>query len=197
MIKQYWIKWLFTGLCLLSTATLAQDRSTRISNPQAIATTFSFQGRLADGANPANGTYDMQFKLFDTPDVGGGVQQGVTIINGNVPVSNGSFNVPLDFGAAVFDGSVRYLEIGVRIAGNPNPYTVLSPRQPIYTTPYAIRSTNANTADGLSVACVNCVTSTQIASVNGSAVTGTIPVASVPDLGGKLHKERDESAGKR
>jgi hypothetical protein len=47
---------------------------------------------------------------------------------------------------------------------------------------------NATMADGLSVACINCVTSSQIQSVNGGAVTGTIPVASLPDLGASYIK---------
>src|SRR5262249_13036644 len=59
-------------------------------------------------------------------------------------------------------------------------FTTLGPRQLITSTPYALRSLNATAADGLSVACVNCVTSSQIGSVNGSAVTGAIPVGSVP-----------------
>lgn len=29
-------------------------------------TAFNFQGRLNDGANPANGRYGLQFKLFDS-----------------------------------------------------------------------------------------------------------------------------------
>src|SRR5262249_33277393 len=61
-------------------------------------------------------------------------------------------------------------------------YTMLSPRQPVTSTPYALRSLNATVADGLSLACINCVTSSQIASVSGGAVTGLIPIASVPDL---------------
>jgi len=183
MIKRRWASWMLMGLCLVAArAAAAQNRSTQISRPETLETTFSYQGRLTDAGNPANATYDMQFKLFDTPDVGGGVQQGSTITNGSVPVTNGSFSVALDFGAAVFNGSGRYLEIGVRLAGSPNPYTLLSPRQPIFPTPYAIRGMVATAADGLTVACINCVTSSQIASVSGSAVTGTIPVASVPDL---------------
>jgi hypothetical protein len=83
---------------------------------------------------------------------------------------------------------VRFLEISVKPAGS-GTFTTLSPRQFISSTPYAVRSVNAATADGLSVACVNCVTSSQIQSVQGSQVTGniagsqingTIPVASVP-----------------
>ena len=33
-------------------------------------TAFTYQGRLTDGANPANGNFDMQFMLFDTATVG-------------------------------------------------------------------------------------------------------------------------------
>jgi hypothetical protein len=97
-----------------------------------------------------------------------------------VTVTAGIFTVQLDFGAGVFSGPPRFLEIGVRPAGSPDPYTLLSPRQSVTSTPYAVRSLNASVADVLSSACVGCVTSTQVGSVSGSAVTGTIPLASVP-----------------
>ncbi len=152
-----------------STATFAQG------------TAFTYQGKLTDSGNLANGQFDFQFKLFDTQTVGTGTQQGITVSVPNVPVSNGIFTVSLDFGACptCFNSSARFLEIAVRPSGG-GAFTTLTPRQPITSTPYALKSVNAATADGLSVACVNCVTSSQIASVNGSAVTGTIPVASVP-----------------
>ncbi len=120
------------------------------------------------------------FLLFDTPAVGTGTQQGVTITNPTVQVATGAFSVPLDFGPDVFDGSARYIEIGVRPAGSGNPYTTLSPRQPISSSPYAIRSLAATAADGLSVACVNCVTSSQLQGVEGTQISGEIPVASIP-----------------
>jgi len=141
---------------------------------------FTYQGKLSDGANPASGNYDMQFKLFDTATVGTGIQQGPTVTNPSVTATAGIFTVQLDFGAAVFSGLPRFLEIGVRPAGSPDPYTVLSPRQAVTSTPYSVRSLNSSVADVLSSACVGCVTSTQVGSVSGSAVTGTIPVASVP-----------------
>jgi hypothetical protein len=96
-------------------------------------------------------------------------------------VSNGIFTVQLDFGACVscFNGAARFLEIAVKKTTDAT-FTLLAPRQPFTSTPYAIRSLNATAADGLSVACINCVTSSQIASVSGSAVTGAIPMASVP-----------------
>ncbi|HET8677697.1 MAG TPA: tail fiber domain-containing protein, partial [Blastocatellia bacterium] len=143
-------------------------------------TAFTYQGRLTDSDNPADGVFDMQFKLFDTATVGTGSQQGATLTNSSVQVTNGTFSVELDFGAGVFNGSARFLEISIRPAGSVDPYTVLSPRQALTSAPYAIRSNVAVSADALSGACVSCITSGQIQSVAGGAVTGAIPVASVP-----------------
>jgi len=113
-------------------------------------TAFTYQGKLADANNPSgNGNYDMQFKLFDTPAVGTGTQQGSTITNPTVSVSGGIFTVTLDFGSNVFTGAARYVEIGVRPAGNSIAYTVLSPRQPVTSTPYAIQTINATQLGGL------------------------------------------------
>jgi hypothetical protein len=126
-------------------------------------TAFTYQGKLTDAGNPANGLYDLQFKLFDL--LSGGTQQGATLVRNPVAVSAGIFSVQLDFGANVFGGADRYLEIAVRPAGSANPYTVLAPRQPLTSTPYAIRTLAATVADGLSAACVGCVTSTQIGSL--------------------------------
>lgn len=151
-------------------------------------TAFTYQGNLSDGVNPANGNYDFQFKLFDA--LNGGTQQGTTQNITNVAVASGRFTVTLDFGscASCFNGSPRFLEISVKPTGGGS-LTLLDPRQPIATTPYAIRSQNSAAADGLSLACVNCVTSSQIQSVQGSQVTGNIsgsqvsgaiPVTSVP-----------------
>ncbi|HXI94071.1 MAG TPA: hypothetical protein VNO24_29200, partial [Blastocatellia bacterium] len=139
-------------------------------------TAFTYQGKLTDGANPANGNYDFEFKLFD--GVSGGIQQGSTVQLLNVAVTSGIFTVQLDFGNP-FTGDRRFLDISVRQAGG-GAFTPLTPRQQVTSNPYAIKSLNSLTADGLSLACVNCVTSSQIAGVNGSAVIGQIPVASVP-----------------
>ncbi len=102
-------------------------------------------------------------------------------------VVNGIFAVQLDFVACgtcvpcptCFNGSNRFLDISVRSTGGGS-FTPLTPRQPLTANPFAIRTLNAGAADTLSGACVNCVTSSQIGSVNGSSVTGNIPVASVP-----------------
>ena len=112
-------------------------------------TAFTYQGRLTDAGNPASGTYDMQFKLFDTMTVGTGTQQGATVINQTVQVVAGNFIMNLDFGANVFTGAARFLEIGVRPSGSANPYTILAPRQPITASPYAIQTVNATQLGGL------------------------------------------------
>ena len=142
-------------------------------------TSFTYQGRLTDSGNSANGNYDLQFALWDNSS--GGAQIGSTQAVNSVAVNAGIFTVTLDFGVSAFPGANRFLEISVRPAGSGS-FTTLAPRQQISSTPYAIRTLSATTADGLSSACVACVQDSQINQVAGSKVSGTIPVASVPDL---------------
>lgn len=108
------------------------------------STGFIYQGRLNDNNLPANGNYDFEFKLFTA--LTGGSQDGVTNQRLNVVVSNGTFNVLLDFGAGAFPGADRFLEISVRPTGAGN-FTTLTPRQQITPTPYALKSTSADQAD--------------------------------------------------
>jgi hypothetical protein len=105
---------------------------------------FTYQGRLTDGGMPANGNYDLQFALFDAVD--GTNQIGQTKIVSSVAVSGGVFTVALDFGASAFPGANRFLEISARPSGAAA-FTLLTPRQPLTSTPYAVRSVNASTAD--------------------------------------------------
>jgi len=97
-------------------------------------TAFTYQGRLNDGANVANGTYDLTFALFNV--VSGAGQLGNTFTNSTTTVSNGLFTVVLDFGVN-FPGADRWLEIGVRTNSN-GLFSTLSPRQKITPAPYAI-----------------------------------------------------------
>ena len=128
---------------LLGSALLALIVSDSAS---AQTTVFTYQGKLNDNGNPASGPYDFQFKLFDTAVVGTGMQQGSTLSRSNVQVTAGIFTVQLDFGGAVFPGTERYLEISVRPAGG-GAFTMLAPRQAVTSTPYALRSTTAGTAE--------------------------------------------------
>src|SRR4051794_39881245 len=90
-------------------------------------TSFTYQGRLMDGAQPANGIYDLRFALIDSATNGNLVAAPLT--NATVPITNGLFVVSLGFPAASFAGSDRWLEIAVRTNGRNASFTTLIPRQ--------------------------------------------------------------------
>src|SRR6476661_6578252 len=82
-------------------------------------TTFTYQGKLSDNGNPANGSYDLQFTLWDA--LSGGTQQPqpgpITVSRNAVNLAGGIFTVQLDFTVNAFPGPDRFLEISVRPAG--------------------------------------------------------------------------------
>src|SRR5262245_48964225 len=98
-------------------------------------TMFTYQGRLTANGNPANGHYDFIFDVFGAP--GGGIALAGSVGVNNVTIAEGLFTVALNFGAGVFDGNARWLEIQVRTNGVGS-FTLLSPRQALLPTPYAI-----------------------------------------------------------
>ncbi len=119
-------------------------------------TYFNYQGTFSDNGQPANGSYDFEFELFDTLENGNSL--GPAIAKNSVQVTDGQFSVTLDFGA-VFPGEERFLEIRVQAAAplaeggsSLTSHTVLSPRQRIAAVPYAIKSKSSEsstTADQL------------------------------------------------
>jgi hypothetical protein len=110
----------------------------QIPTASAQGTAFTYQGRLNDGANPANGIYDLRFTIYDS--LTGGSQIGSPLTNSATGVSNGLFMAALDFGNQ-FPGAARWLEITVRTNGN-GAFTLLNPRQPLTPTPYSITAGN-------------------------------------------------------
>jgi hypothetical protein len=153
MKQRIWLGWMtavIVSLCLgavLFMASKAQaravDRQTVVRGSTdgaantfaAVDTSFTFQGSLMDGDSPANGEYDFEFKLYDSPSAGS--QISVTFPVADVMVSNGLFNVALDFGD-VYDGTALWLAIGVRPGSSTGAYTALSPRQPLTAAPYSM-----------------------------------------------------------
>ena len=105
------------------------------------STPFTYQGQLKDGANPANGTYDLCFLLFTAASEG---EASNPIYVDDLAVANGLFSAELDFGSSWFKGSDRWLEISVRPGSVSNAdrsgYTKLVPRQKITAGPYALYS---------------------------------------------------------
>ena len=101
----------------------------------ALSTAFTYQGRLTDNGELANGIYHFLFSLYDAPV--GGAKVGLTNVRDDEPVHEGLFTVALDFGT-VFDGTALWLEIAVQELGSTGSFTTLSPRQALTATPYAL-----------------------------------------------------------
>jgi hypothetical protein len=137
-----------------------------VNSTLAQTTSFTYQGKLTDGSNPASGTYDFQFALFDS--LSGGTQIGSTLTLAGTSVTGGAFTVQLDFGVNAFPGANRFLETSVRPAGG-GAFTVLTPRQRITSTPYAIRSTTSTSADN--AAQLGGVTASQYVQTNDSRLS--------------------------
>ncbi len=108
-------------------------------------TAFTYQGRLNDRGNPANGTYDLSFSVFSQAN-GGNAATG-PLTNSATTVSNGIFTVTLDFGG-IFTGTNYWLDISVRTNGN-GTFFELDPRQQILPAPYAIMANSASNLLGV------------------------------------------------
>ena len=116
--------------------------------PVAIGTAFTYQGRLLDVNSPADGLYDLQFKLYDNLDPVFAAQQGSTIDINDLDLIDGYFTVELDFGSDVFAGDARWLQIGVRPGASTGSFDTLMPRTELTPTPYAIYAQEAAYAQG-------------------------------------------------
>ena len=136
--------------------------STALTPAAPLGTTFSFQGRLNDGPYPANGIYDFRFEIYEAGSGGSAIAGPLT--NPTVAVVEGLFVTPLDFGANLFAGDARWLEIGVRTNGG-GAFVVLSPRQPLSPNPYALYAPAAGSA----------LVASNAAAVPWGAITGMPP----------------------
>jgi hypothetical protein len=102
------------------------------------------QGRLNASGSSATGSFDLTFSVWDAAS--GPSQIGSTQTKSAVSVSDGLFSVMLDFGAGVFTGPPRWLEIAVRPAGS-GAFTTLTQRQPVTPAPYAVFAANGGGGD--------------------------------------------------
>lgn len=104
-------------------------------------TAFTYQGRFNDGNSPANGSYDFRFAIYDAVTNGNVVAGPLT--NSLTAISNGLFTVMIDFGAGVFSGPDRWLDIAARTNGG-GAFQGLSPRQKLTPAPYAVYAAGVN-----------------------------------------------------
>ena len=103
-------------------------------------TAFTYQGRLMSGTNATSGIYDFRFGIYDSTNLPGTLVAG-PITNAATVVTNGYFFATLDFGAGVFTGAPRWLDIAVR-TNDVASFTTLIPRQQLTPTPYALFASN-------------------------------------------------------
>ncbi len=176
------MKFLWTAILFAAFAAFAFGQGTETT----------YQGQLQNSSVAASGSFDFEFALFDS----GGVQIGPTLTRNGVAVSGGIFSVNLDFGSG-FPGATRFLEIRVRQSGGGG-FTTLSPRQPVTSAPYSIKSLTSNSADTATNAST-ALTATNFAGNLAGDVTGTQSttrvvrlqtqnVASTPPLDGQVLK---------
>jgi len=162
----------FPALGLAAVAMLA-TLNLQPSTAHAQGTAFTYQGKLVSGADAANGVYDLRFWAFDYAT--NGMVLGGPITNTAVVVTNGLFITTVDFGAGIFTGAARWLQIDVRTNGSWT-FTNLFPRQPILPAPYAVMANSAsNLLGNLSGAQLNGVVSV----ANGGTGASSLPANSL------------------
>ncbi|MFZ4572869.1 MAG: hypothetical protein ACOYN0_00645 [Phycisphaerales bacterium] len=140
-----------------------------------VTSAFTYQGELADTGAPANGSYDMKFTLFSAAS--GGAVVGTPQCANDVTVTDGKFNVMLDFGSQ-FNGQSRFLEIQVRADGGADCSDLsgmvpLSPLQELTASPnaaFALHAATATTAISANVA-NSAVTATNATQLNGQSAS--------------------------
>jgi hypothetical protein len=109
------------------------------------STAFTYQGLLMNNDGAANGPHDFVFTVYG--EAMNGTALGGPVETNGVRVTNGLFAVRLDFGASVFSGAPRWLEIAVKSSLTDGLPIMLKPRQPITATPYAINALNLMSVD--------------------------------------------------
>ena len=87
---------------------------TNLGYADPMGTAITYQGRLMDDDVAADGSYDMQFRLYNAlTDPSNMV--ALTVSRYDVPVENGFFTVTLDFYRGnAFNGDARFLGISIR-----------------------------------------------------------------------------------
>ena len=128
---------------------------------------FTYDGRLIDKGEAANGSYDLTFTLYNAST--GGATVGVSNVLSDLTISNGLFTVTLNYGASAFDGTPRWLEVAVRPGQSTGGYSLVLPRQRIGAAPYAITAGNVTGPINGGLITPGSITGTQLAA---GAVTG-------------------------
>ncbi|MFM7808266.1 MAG: hypothetical protein ACKPEA_10125, partial [Planctomycetota bacterium] len=120
------------ALLLASGAAIVSTAAALDTTP--IGNAFTYQGRLRQAGQPAQGTFDLTFRLYS--QASGGLPIAAAISMPGSTISDGFFSVELDFGN-VFGPDRRWLEVEVN-------GTTLSPRQALMPAPTALYALSGN-----------------------------------------------------
>ena len=135
---------------------------------------MTFTGRLSTSSGPVDGPVSVTFTVYDAATAGASQWTdtlSLTADQGLVFANLGTPGNPLD--EAVFPGAARFLEI--RVAGE-----TLSPRLPINSVPYAVRTASALSADSLGGTIMPGDVVTQVnaaAGLNGGGSGGSVSLS--------------------
>ena len=136
---------------------------------QTLGTAFTYQGQLKESGQPANGLYDLQACLYDSPV--NPTALGCAPDAPDVPVEAGLFTITLDFGSSAFVGQERFLELRVRPGASSDAYTPMLPRQLVRPAPEALRANAASAAPWLGLTGVPAGFADGIDADSGGSVT--------------------------
>lgn len=137
-------------------------------------TTFTYQGELGKSGSPWSGTADFRIGLY-TGATGGGIL-GSPLTRTNVPVTDGRFNVTLDYGTDfnLFNGIPKWLEIEVRAPAGSGSYVTLTPRQQVTRSPFSIQTRGIYVDDNHNVGIGTVVPEAPLHVQEGQAASGLV-----------------------
>ena len=101
-----------------------------------IGTSFTYQGLLEFEGEPASGSFDLKFRLYDGPDPNSAFLLG-TDTHCALPIVQGLMAAELEFGNVFSAGEKLWLEISAFPAGDCTTFTNLSPLQALTGAPFA------------------------------------------------------------
>ncbi len=152
-----------------------------------MSTAFTYQGRLNDGGSPAEGFYNFGFLLYDDPNEAMVIEVAPPVLQ-EIEVIDGYFTTKLDFDVE-YSGEAYWLGIALWDGQDPNTAVMLSPRQEVTPTPYALHAKSVSvpltlTAEAPNLTAVVNVSSTgDGVAIFGQGKGGDFGILGLPDIG--------------
>ena len=165
---------LASALLLILAGVLTHLSVAREAGAEALGTAISYQGHLTDNGSPVNGSFDFRFAVFDASLAGS--RLGRQLIAEDLFVRRGLFSLALDFGPGVFSGDSRWLELEIRPGDSTGAYTLLSPRQRVAPSPYAIKAQEESLFSRLLTGMVTVAPGSDVVTGTGTLFEGEVGV---------------------